>query len=192
MKIKLTVLSGFVLLCCVSCKKEVTAGITVSEAKNSETGKVATHYVGERFGGGVVFIVNASGRHGLIADTADLGIYTWYNNGYVITGASGNVIGTGQANTQKIVAAQGSAGSYAALACVTSKRSGYTDWFLPSKAELLAMYDTKDLIGGFTDGFYWSSSEKTISTAWEQGFQDGFRNYYYKCTRDYVRAVRVF
>jgi len=40
----------------------------------------------------------------------------WYNGSYITTGARGTVVGTGLANTRKIIKAQG-AGSYAAKLC---------------------------------------------------------------------------
>jgi hypothetical protein len=52
-----------------------------------------------------------------MAATADqnIGIH-WYNGSYVVTGATGTAIGTGQANTTAIVTIQ-EAGSYAAQLC---------------------------------------------------------------------------
>ena len=56
---------------------------------------------------------------------------------------------------------------------------GFTDWFLPSKDELNAMY-SYSLVGGFntaTYGFasdvYWSSSQSAATTAWLQNFVNG-------------------
>ena len=76
------------------------------------------------------------------------------------TGATGTAIGTGQANTTAIVTTQG-AGSYAAQLCNDLTVGGYNDWFLPSKDELDLMYENLYLqeVGGFTDDYYWSSSE---------------------------------
>ncbi len=42
--------------------------------------------------------------------------------------------------------------------CENSIVGGYTDWRLPTKDELMTLYLNKTLIGGFTDGSYWSSS----------------------------------
>jgi uncharacterized protein (TIGR02145 family) len=54
--------------------------------------------------------------------------------------------------------------------------NAYTDWFLPSRDELLAMYDELKLysVGGFTtDGSrYWSSSESFPAFAWAIRFSD--------------------
>ena len=111
-------------------------------------------------------------------------------------------IGMGRANTELIVKQQmlnrtqirrmsreqqrlvretpveNTAAGYAdALVC-----GGKSDWFLPSKDELDALYNVlaltdNDLTGnnsfGFTRGFYWTSSEYNNETAWTQLWIDG-------------------
>ena len=99
--------------------------------------------------------------------------------------------GTGEANTSAIVAALGN-GSYAAKLCDDLDLNGYDDWFLPSKDELNLMYGQKGAIEGFADDHYWSSSEYSANTAWNQYFSGGLqsassKNYTYR-----VRAVRAF
>jgi hypothetical protein len=46
----------------------------------------------------------------------------------------GTVIGTGNTNTNLIVAVQGN-GNYAAKICYDLVLNGYSDWFLPSRDE---------------------------------------------------------
>ena len=115
----------------------------------------------------------------------------WYNGSYVVTGATGTAIGTGQDNTTAIVTIQG-AGSYAAQLCNDLTVGGYNDWFLPSKYELNKLYINRVGVGGFADGYYWSSSEYYAGYAWYQFFGDGFQG---SGNEDYnarVRAVRAF
>ena len=126
----------------------------------------------------------------------------WYNGNYVVTGATGTAIGTGQANTTAIVTIQG-AGNYAAQLCNDLTVSGYNDWFLPSKDELDLMYENLNLagVGGFAATTYWSSSELNANDnnhsadnyAWGQGFGDGEQ---YDISKNdvgiWVRAVRAF
>ena len=67
------------------------------------------------------------------------------------------------------------------------------DWRLPTKDELNVMYKNKDKIGGFANGYYWSSTEEGYDYAWKQTFNNGLEGY--NCSRDYfcnVRAVRTF
>ena len=64
-------------------------------------------------------------------------------------------------------------------------------WRLPTKEELNLMYLHKDKIGGFVEGYYWSSTEYGAYLAWVQDFTNG--NHYSNnknFTNYYVRAVR--
>ena len=117
----------------------------------------------------------------------------WYNGTYVVTGATGTAIGTGQANTTAIVAAQ-EAGNYAAQLCNDLTEGGYSDWFLPSKDELNWMRENLYLkgVGGFVGYGYWSSSEFYASSAWYQYFCNGLQNGNYEYLTYRVRAVRAF
>jgi len=49
---------------------EKDKGKTGAGAKASDL-SASAHYIGESYGGGIVFYVNDSGRHGLIAATSD-------------------------------------------------------------------------------------------------------------------------
>jgi len=157
--------------------------------------------IGDTYQGGIVFYVDGSGAHGLIAAPKDqsTGI-VWFNGAYIVTGATATTVGTGQANTTKIIAKQG-AGSYAAKLAANLVLNGYSDWFLPSSDELNLMYwnigpgAPKPLtnIGGFSSDWYWSSSEINFDCAWIHDFVASggpisvFKNLTYP-----VRAVRAF
>jgi Protein of unknown function (DUF1566) len=68
----------------------------------------------------------------------------------------------------------------------------YGDWFLPSKGELNQMYINRVAIGGFSTGYYWSSSERGGDYAWVQYFNLGGQGNGTKTTAFYVRPVRAF
>jgi len=146
--------------------------------------------------GGIVFYDKGEMSDGWrfleVAPTdASIGIQ-WYNGstGVVETDTK---IGSGKANTEAIIAAQGS-GSYAARLCRDLSTGGFTDWFLPSLDELNLLYTVlaKHGQGGFAQQYYWSSSQGYGSSAWVQYFGDGYRGDDYKNGRNFVRAVRAF
>ena len=152
-----------------------------------------TPAIGMSYGGGIIFYIDGTGQHGLIAATSDQSAdIQWYNGSYIVTGATATAIGTGNANTNTIVAVQG-AGSYAASLCANLVLDGYADWYLPSKDELNELYLNKTAVGGFASAYYWSSSEYDTTYAWIQTFANGSQNNYYaKANPNYVRAVRAF
>ena len=167
----------------------------------------AVQQVGGFYGGGVVFYIFVDGEtgyvagetHGLIAAVADQssGIQ-WYNGSYVTTGATATAVGTGSANTDAIIAAQGATTtSYAAGLAKAYAAGGYTDWFLPSKDELNKMYLKKEIleaVSGFTafSNNYWSSTENGNYNAWRQGLVNGLQAPSNKIYTSSVRAVRAF
>ena len=177
-----------------------------SVASNSVTPSTAIA-IGDFYQGGVVFYIFQSGdtgyidgeTHGLIAAVADQssGIQ-WYNGSYVTTGATATDVGTGSANTDAIIAAQGATTtSYAAGLAKAYAAGGYTDWFLPSKDELNKMYLKKEIleaVSGFTafSDYYWSSTEYGSGQARDQYFYNGSQSRYNKANTNNVRAVRAF
>lgn len=153
--------------------------------------------IGALLGGGIVFYIDTTGKHGLICATSDIpagvGYATWGCTGTTISGTN-TAIGTGQANTTLIVAGCATAGIAARL-CNDLVLNNYSDWYLPSLNELDQMYKNLHLnsIGGFVAYAYWSSSEVSAADAWCQNFINGSQgNYYDKSSNYYVRAVRSF
>lgn len=140
-----------------------------------------TYKTGDRGpAGGYIFYDKGNSDGGwryLEAAKENLPVTDWRSGDYVPTGASDTAIGTGKANTIKIIRVQGQ-GTYAASACVAYSGGGFSDWFLPSKDELDALYKNlgKKGIGGFDSGLYWSSSDDTTyQYAWTEDFGSGFQ-----------------
>ncbi len=186
---------------------KVTAGTNITV---TGTGTTASPYVvnttdtlaiGDSYQGGIIFWLDATGQHGLIAATADqsTGIQ-WYNGTYRYTGTTGDGLYAGAMNTTMIVAAQiadNQTGNFAAKVCadysVTVGGVTYGDWYLPSKYELNLLYLQKVVVGGFANTNYWSSSEcDNGATAWDQNFTNGSQGTNIKNGTYYVRAVRAF
>ena len=158
------------------------------------------HYIGESYGGGIVFYVYDNGQHGLIAATADqsTGI-RWYGGSNTNTRARGNGIGAGLKNTAIIIANQGpvDGAAFAATVCneysVTVAGVTYGDWYLPSKYELNLLYLKKAVVAGFDNVYYWCSTEYDIGITWVQNFFNGSESLNGKSTTIYhVRAIRAF
>ena len=150
--------------------------------------------LGQSFGGGFVFYVDATGQHGLVAAPVDQGNSRgWHNSIIIATGATGSAVGTGQSNTTAIVNTQG-AGPYAAKICDDLVSGGFSDWFLPSKDELNLMYTNLHLksIGNTAFARSWSSTEINTDDAMSLEFNSGTWTQVNKITTISVRAARKF
>ena len=126
--------------------------------------------VGSVYGGGIVFYIDESGKHGFIAAEKDQSqSIQWWNRGFLITQANATELGSGYENTKKIVELQGD-GIYAAKLCLNLNLNGYCDWFLPSIDELclfMKVFKKNDLINFAPKSpNYWSSSEINNLSAW--------------------------
>ena len=82
----------------------------------------------------------------------------------------------------------------AARLCGDLVEGGFSDWYLPSKDELNKLWLSKDAIGGFSNDYYWSSTEFDSNNAWLQSFFnggqfDGAKNTPFPYS---VRAIRSF
>ena len=130
------------ILCALSCTKQnsnISSHIATQSLNNSVVTKV---HVGDTLGGGIVFYVDSTKIHGLIAAFQNQGRIRWYNGVFTITEAKGKAIGTGADNTEKIVTSQGP-GGYAATLCVTYNSEGYSDCFYRRRQNYSNYINTK-------------------------------------------------
>jgi hypothetical protein len=179
------VMLGFVLFLSNSCNKGVndTANNTLA--------------IGQTYAGGIIFYIDDTKKHGMVCAPTDQDTAIPWSIGRVVaSGAMGSDIGTGRANTEIIVAVQGT-GHYAARICYDLSLNGYSDWFLPSKSECFYMYfNLKGMrqLGNFADTLYWSSTESASNKAFSQYSNDGYlpEGGYYKTSSYHARAVRAF
>ena len=160
--------------------------------------------IGDLILGGIVFYIDETGEHGLVAALEDLGSFEWGCHGTDINGNNSSVspeldgIGTGLQNTLEIVAGC-SETPIAASEALAYESGGYSDWYIPSRDELKEMYNTvgnggsEGDIGGFGNNWYWSSSEFYNITAWYVNFFDGGNTYFAnKSSTSRVRVIRAF
>ncbi len=194
----------------------VTYTVTAADASTQDyVVTVRGLAIGDAYGGGVIAYILQSGDpgysatvvHGLIAAKADQRArIAWISGRGVLGTRNGNTstaLGTGQANTNAMMAQAGSTGG-AAWVChgYTNADTGtgvYSDWYLPSQDELNKLYINRVAIGGFTgaDPYYWSSSEMRFGSdgatnAWGQSFINGFQFNDLKSHTIRARAVRSF
>lgn len=170
------------------------------EVYNGTVWYSTAHYIGQSYGGGIVFYVYDNGQHGLIAATADQSTPTsgfrWYGGSNTNTRARADGVGAGLKNTAIIIANQGSVdgAAFAATVCneysVTVNGVVYGDWYLPSKHELNLLCINRYVVGGLFAMAYWSSTEGNNYNAWVQDFQD-FNHIQYDLTKDHTYAVRT-
>jgi len=189
---------------------DFNTGVLTVNGNLTVTGSVtapnnSNHYIGELFGGGIVFYVYDNGHHGLIADTVDLSSNApWTCSSFqsTYTYAFKNGVNGGIANTVKIVtqAGEGPLPPYAAQLCDKYNGGNFSDWYLPSYYELNLMYSNIGQgasspytnIGAFANNFYWSSTEYNGNTACLENFSNGANGVPSKSTDAYVRAIRAF
>jgi hypothetical protein len=173
----------------------------------SGTGNNFVHYIGEEFGGGVIFYLwkDAQGlEHGLIVDKVNLSTaQVWSNIDQTLIGASAQSPWNGLSNSNAIISQAGHTNSASAL-CLNSTNGGQNDWYLPSVLELNMLWNNyyqvaKKLsqISGATElsaANYWSSTEVNATNAHRFFFGSGISNYFYKNspTPTFVRAIRAF
>jgi hypothetical protein len=153
--------------------------------------------IGLNYQGAIIFYIDETGQHGLVAALEDLGQFEWGCYGEYIDGADGTAIGTGYQNTLDIVAGC-SETPIAASEALAYESEGYSDWYLPSKDELLEMYNTignggpEGNIGGFEGTWYCSSGEINNDYAWVVNFNNGSTYSNLKTDTDRVRVIRAF
>lgn len=183
-----------------------------------ETMQANKYKIGEMYRGGLVFYIDESGQHGLIASKIDISIQgvEWRNGtaGNRNTNARGDGVGAGETNTHIIIAQQtqdDQKGNFAALIAsnfqvladgitpcktpISPDQVCYGGWYLPSAFELQLMYTNlhQQNLSAFVPEFYWSSTEANVSKAWLIDFASGELTASSKSnTLGHVRAINHF
>ena len=130
--------------------------------------------IGSTYAGGIVFYIDKTGKHGLVCAEKDFGEAVWGGDGVIGATGDGIADGSGMENTKLIVehaswyvqkglfSTTKTPAQTAARLCLESTYNGYTDWYLPTTAELLMIFHKKSIydLCNFTSGRrYWSSTE---------------------------------
>lgn len=158
--------------------------------------------IGEYRDFGIVFWLDPNDNsRGMICSTYDqTSDANWSCSNADVVDAMGTAIGTGYQNTMAIL--EGCADSFTgAYKCNHYSDGGFTDWYLPSRDELMELYNHKDIIsatsiskGGLplSNSYYWSSSQASLENAYAIYFNDGTVVAKTKAFTENVRAVRKF
>ena len=157
-------------------------------------------YIGQPYQGGKIAYLDGTGIHGFIVTNSYGTNVKWNSTNSGTTGANGIVIGTGQANTNSIIALYGIEFN-AAKYCDDLVTGGYSDWYLPSNNELLKIIDNYVALGGTSflpnNNNFWSSTETPGEPDRARAFKldgttgPGSMNWL-KETQFYATAIRSF
>jgi hypothetical protein len=165
-----------------------------------------THWIGESFGGGIVFHVykDVLGvEHGLICSLTNLG-----TGDFIFWGLYGTNVPNcesrwnGLANSTSIMNAGPAVGTAPQL-CDAYSSGGFSDWYLPSIDELLLIHAARYTLNRnmlqipgsvpFGTEDYWSSTESNSTDAYSVYFLNGTATINYKDDwYNRVRAIRAF
>lgn len=153
------------------------AGNGISIISNTISISNPTLTIGSTFAGGVVFYLDATGKHGLVCAINDQGTNNWipsttWTNTAIYS--SFDCYNCGEANSRIASNLFGSVSS-AFQVCSAYSTGIYSDWYLPSRYELTLMYlNLKTIgLGSFSNGWYWTSTESGPQTAWVINFTNG-------------------
>jgi hypothetical protein len=171
-------------------------------------GKSGQHYIGELYGGGVVFWVDNAGQHGLIVSMIDISSSQKYSNiSTTLIGQTAQSDWDGLSNSIAIIGQSGHTSS-AAQTCLDYTNEDYgtgifSDWYLPSRTvfndlrnNMKAVNKTLDTDGNPVttplNWLYWSSTEASAEYAWTYQWWPGLAYMDSKSNQFQVRAVRTF
>ncbi len=173
--------------------------LIVRENRQSNLGTIIVETnVGDELGGGIVFWVDANKAHGYITSKTNVGTATEQFGPEVDpanAAGTGQAMGSGKSNTQKIVDKMAQlriqydwpewrSVKIAAELCndfsVTENNLTYTDWFLPSREELIELFKVKGMMASKGHAIpannYWTSSEGEGNAGWAAYYVNFYEN----------------
>lgn len=177
-----------------------TFGCTNKEDEIIEEEDLWEIKVGREFAGGIVLQVDESGTRGIVVAKSDQarGNLSWGCSDKFLNNSS--TVGSGATNTKNILN-NCNEQSIAARFCdqlnipseVDNMLGNYSNWFLPSLDEMKLLYQRKELIGGFENHPYWTSTDLADDGAFVLSFLNGqvleggkdFKSPYLRCMRTF-------
>jgi len=156
--------------------------------------------IGQKYGGGIIYYIDGTGQHGLIAAPSDQSVSAAWGCMRTLIDLPKNVINDdGQVLTDAIVKQCNEEGT-AARICYDLVLNGYSDWYLPSNHELfqiISVINDERIIPYFVNDekiSYWTSSQTDYQHATFSGRWGGSwgTNEASKESKLHVRAIRAF
>jgi len=176
----------------------------------SASANSGSHYIGELYGGGVVFWIDQTGEHGLIVSMIALSnSQPWSIYSTTSIGITAQSDWNGLGNSNAIVGPTGNNTSAAKLCLdyinVDYGTGVFSDWYLPSRCELTHLWnnlyevqksidsDGNSSTNTISIGYHWSSTEAGATYAYALIFDSGgMTSVANKNSGCVVRAVRAF
>ncbi len=191
--------SGGTIVSSVSATGVLTASKFVGDGSGltgiSVPGSTYTFVIGASYGGGKIYWLDASGHHGLVAAASDQSSASTWSGSDARTGATLDATYAGDVNTVMISTTMGAVTS-AANICLdytaTVNNEYYDDWYLPTNYEITLLCAQKTPVGGFSDAYYWSSTETQVTSAWGMYFGSCAPSDNSKASNSRVRCIRSF
>lgn len=150
--------------------------------------------IGQKHRGGIIFYIDSTGKHGLIAASSDQGKTLGRMGRLDVKSNSGKKLNpfnhnSSQENLDDATIAKRICNYYT----TTVKDVTYHTWYLPSRRELKLLYAQKLVVGGFTNGYYWTSS---VDDLFGGNFLLDFSNGNNYCIglncEGYIRPIQAF
>ena len=183
-----TIFVGLIFLMSGACKKDKPQ---LEPLKN----------IGDMYGGGIIY--NRVTYNSWITGDLESCIYSiaslndipasapWGCSGVLILCDNNNTDGFLGRHYTIIIADSCPESGIAAKLCRSATLNGCNDWWLPSIDELNVMYSKKEMIGGFSNGTYWSCDQFDSCLVFCFDFGKGRQCLYNKDSLLYIRPVRA-
>lgn len=190
-------------------QNQLIPGSNISISGNTINAIGFTHYIGEHFGGGVIFHLwrdSLGIEHGLIVSKTNVSnSQAWSNVSSLLVGPGAQSSWDGLSNSNAIIA-QGGHTSSAAKLCLDLVAGGQSDWYLPAIDELSLLWHNRfnvnktisSINGAMVlplSSYYWSSTENTTDNSFILDFANGgplTQAMGFKWINYNVRAIRSF